>query len=371
MSYITAIGTANPENRFSQSLIAGFMLRTMDLHNGDARKLKAIFRASGIAYRHSVVEDYGRDKDFTFFPDTDNQEPFPSTEKRLQIFKQHALALSVNSFRDMMSTFDGIDVREITHLIVVCCTGMYAPGLDIDLVHALNLSRNVQRTAINFMGCHASFNALKVADAVCKSSPEARVLIVSTELCSLHFQRTASDDNLLANALFGDGSASILVDARKGSRLSLRIEDFHNDLAPEGRSEMAWTIGNVGFEMRLSSFVPDLIREGVGELIKGLLEKVSVDLSAIQHFAIHPGGKKILQVLEEVLPISREKNYAAYHVLRNFGNMSSPTVLFVLKEIVRTLHRGSAGERILSLAFGPGLTLEGMVLFIENPTGNA
>ena len=118
MSFITAIGTANPENRFSQSLIAGFMLRTMDLHNGDARKLKAIFRASGIAYRHSVVEDYGRDKNFTFFPDTNNLEPFPSTEKRLQIFRQHALALSVSSFRDMMSTFDGIDVREITHLIV-------------------------------------------------------------------------------------------------------------------------------------------------------------------------------------------------------------------------------------------------------------
>lgn len=371
MSYITAIGTANPKNRFSQSLIAGFMLRTMDLQNGDAQKLRAIFRASGIAFRHSVVEDYGREKDFTFFPATTDLEPFPSTEKRLQIFKQHALALSVSSFQDMARTYEGVNAREITHLIVVCCTGMYAPGLDIDLVQALNLSTNVQRTAINFMGCHASFNAMKVADAVCKSNPEARVLVICTELCSLHFQRAASEDNLLANALFGDGSASMLIDARKGHNFNLKIENFHNDLAPNGQSEMAWTIGNAGFEMRLSSFVPDLIRDGVGDLVKGLLKKVSVELSAIQHFAVHPGGKKILQVVEEVLPISREMNQAAYHVLRNFGNMSSPTVLFVLKEIMRKLNHTSAGERILSLAFGPGLTLEGMVLYIENPTENA
>lgn len=371
MSYITAIGTANPENRFSQSVIAGFMLRSMDLHNGDARKLKAVFRASGINYRHSVVEDYGREENFTFFPDTGDMEPFPSTEKRLQIFREHALALSVNSFRDMVRTYESVEVREITHLIVVCCTGMYAPGLDIDLVHALKLSTNVQRTAINFMGCHASFNALKVADAVCKSNADARVLIVSTELCSLHFQRAASDDNLLANALFADGSASIIVDPRKGPGLSLKIEDFHNDLAPDGQSEMAWTIGNLGFEMRLSSFVPDLIRAGVGGLIKGLLRKVSVELSEIQHFAIHPGGRKILQAVEETLPISKEMNSAAYHVLENFGNMSSPTVLFVLKEIVKKLSRGNAGERILSLAFGPGLTLEGMILRIENPGAHA
>ncbi|HTF28361.1 MAG TPA: hypothetical protein VK625_05910, partial [Flavitalea sp.] len=266
MSYITAIGTANPAHRFSQSIIAEFMMRAMKLNNGDSRKLKTIFRASGIEFRHSVLEDYGRIKGFTFYPDTIDLEPFPGTEKRLQIFRQHALALSLASINDMVESFPGFDIRDITHVIVVCCTGMYAPGLDIDLVTSLKLPSTVQRTAINFMGCHASFNALKIADALCKSNALAKVLIVCTELCSLHFQRTVNDDNLLANALFADGSASLLVETNTRSHLKLKLENFHSDLALAGVSDMAWTIGNLGFEMKLSAYVPDLIRKGIAGL---------------------------------------------------------------------------------------------------------
>lgn len=371
MSYITAIGTANPANRFCQSMIADFMLRAMRLGNGDARKLKMIFRASGIAYRHSVLEDYGKVSDFTFYPNTSDLEPFPGTAMRLEVFRRHALDLSTDAFRSMLGSCPGFQTSSITHLIVVCCTGMYAPGLDIDLVNALKLPTTIARTAINFMGCHASFNALKIADALCKSDARAKVVIVATELCSLHFQRSATDDNLLANALFADGSAAVLVEAQSNNRLRLKMEVFHSDLAPDGESDMAWTIGDLGFNMRLSSYVPDLIRRGIGSLVKVLLEKVSVDLADIKHFAIHPGGKKILQVIEEELGIEKRQNDAAYHVLRNFGNMSSPTVLFVLHEVVNKLNGINDGERILSVAFGPGLTLESMILKIENSVAHA
>lgn len=371
MSYITAIGTANPGYRFSQTVIADFMLRAMKLNNGDERKLKTIFRSSGIEYRYSVLEDYGRVKGFTFYPDTNDLEPFPRTEKRLQIFRENALAVSVASFKDLAKSFPAFKSKDITHLIVVCCTGMYAPGLDIDLVNALKLSPTVQRTAINFMGCHASFNALKVADALCRSDSQAKVLIVCTELCSLHFQRAATDDNLLANALFADGSAAVLVEAHTRSPLKLKLEEFHSDLAPEGLSDMAWTIGDMGFKMRLSSYVPDLIKKGIAGLAKSLLRKISADLSDIRYFAIHPGGKKILEVIEVELKIDKSRNRAAYHVLKNYGNMSSPTVLFVLKEIVGNLNGEDDGERVLSFAFGPGLTLESMVLKIENNSRHA
>lgn len=371
MSYITALGTANPPNRFSQSMIAGFMLRAMDLHNGDERKLKTIFRATGIAYRHSVLEDYGRENNFTFYSDSPNLEPFPSTERRLQTFRKHALDVSVAAYEDMKRKCRELEEKRISHLIVVCCTGMYAPGLDIELVRALQLPSTVQRTAINFMGCHAAFNALKIADALCRSDAEAKVLIVCTELCSLHFQRQATEDNLLANALFGDGSASLLVEAKTQNKLKLRIEGFHSDLATEGESDMAWTIGDLGFEMRLSSFVPDLIRKGIGRLVSNLMEKVSSNLTAIHHFAVHPGGRRILQVIEDELNITAEQNFAAYHVLKNYGNMSSPTVLFVLKELVERLNGSNHGDRILSLAFGPGLTLESMLLRIEDVDGHA
>lgn len=366
MSYITAIGTATPSYRFSQSDIADFMLRTMRLNNGDARKLRTIFRSSGIEYRHSVLADYGKTKDFTFYSDTCDLEPLPGTEKRLHVFRQNALTLSIASFNDMKQSYPHVDTREITHIIVVCCTGMYAPGLDIDLVHSLNLSRSVQRTAITFMGCHASFNALKIADAICKSNDHAKVLIVCTELCSIHFQRTVTDDNLLANALFADGSASIMVEGTTVGPLKLKLEEFHSDLALEGFSDMAWTIGDLGFEMRLTAYVPDLIKKGIGALADSLLKKISVNLSDIRHFAIHPGGKKILEVIEEELGISRTRNEAAYRILKDYGNMSSPTVIFVLKEVMRQLGDSNAGERILSFAFGPGLTLESMVLRIES-----
>src|SRR5690606_15773005 len=157
------------------------------------------------------------------------------------------------------------------------------------------------------------FNAIKVADAYCRSDAHAKVLIVATELCSLHFQRAPTEDNILANALFADGSASLLVEGTSTSRLKLEIEQFHSVLSAEGKSDMAWTIGDVGFEMRLSSYVPDLIRRGIGGLTNSLLEKISLTLSDIRYFAIHPGGKKILEVVEDELGITRHQNAPAYH----------------------------------------------------------
>lgn len=365
MSYITAIGTANPSHRFSQSTIAEFMLRTMKLHNGDSRKLKAIFKSSGIQYRHTVLEDYGRTENFTFYSSKADFEPVPSTQDRLQLFRANAVGLSKAAVTEMCSSFPNVQLSEVTHLVVVCCTGMYAPGLDIDLVKVLDLRSTVQRTAINFMGCYAAFNALKVADAFCKSDESAKVLIVATELCSLHFQREATDDNLLANALFGDGSAALMVEGQPGGNLSLELESFHSDLSKDGEKFMAWTVGDLGFEMKLSAYVPDVIRSGISDLTNVLLRKITREFSDIRHFAIHPGGKKILEAIEQELNIPKEKNASAYRVLEKYGNMSSPTVLFVLKDLLQNLSLENRGEHILSFAFGPGLTLESLLLRID------
>ncbi|MBL0741683.1 type III polyketide synthase [Chryseolinea lacunae] len=365
MSHITAIGTANPPHRFTQTQIADFMVRAMQLSYEDSRRLRAIFNASGIAHRHSVLDDYGRDNGFTFYSNAEDFEPFPSTAKRLETFRKHALTLSTASIRNMLQQRPGFDVKSITHLIVVCCTGMYAPGLDVDLVKALGLSTQVQRTGINFMGCYAAFNAMKVADAFCKSDPHAKVLVVCTELCSLHFQKVATDDNLLANALFADGSAALLMEAQTTASLSLRPESFCNELAMEGENDMAWAIGDLGFEMKLSTYVPDIIKSGIARLTASLLERIDKQLADIQFFAIHPGGKKILESIEQALGLDKIANEPAYRVLNQFGNMSSPTVLFVLHDIVGKLTHEHHGQHILSFAFGPGLTLESMILKIE------
>ena len=365
MSHITAIGVANPSHRFTQEQIADFMVNAMQLDEHDTRKLRTIFQASGINYRHSVIGDYGLSSNFTFFPNTENFEPFPSTSQRLNLFREHALDLSIAAVQNLRDSLPQFDLRTVTHLINVSCTGLYAPGLDIEMVTRLGLSPTVQRTGINFMGCYAAFNALKVADAFCAQNIDAKVLIVCTELCSLHFQKAATDDNLIANALFADGAAAVFMQARKPEGLSLEPRVFQSTIIPEGNDDMAWAIGEVGFEMKLSTYVPSLIKGGIASLANAALQQTGKQLSDIRHFAIHPGGRKILDAIERELSISHELNDAAYEVLRNYGNMSSPTVLFVLQRIMQRLSAEDDGELVLSFAFGPGLTLESMVLGIE------
>lgn len=360
MSYITAIATANPVHKVNQGTIALFMQRAMQLGEDDARKLRVVFKASGIETRYSVLSDYAQLKDFTFYENSIDLSPFPSTKKRNTFFQHEAPILSHSAAAKALQQ-SGLDPLKITHLVTVSCTGMYAPGLDIDLIDSLGLPHHVQRTSINFMGCYAAFNALKAADAFCKSDAQAKVLIVCTELCSLHFQRENTDDNLLANALFADGCAAVVVEASTALPRKLLIAAHHSELARQGDKDMAWSIGDIGFEMKLSTYVPDIIRSGIRELTDRLLKKLTLRLKDVQHFAIHPGGKKILEVIEQQLGLRKEQNRWAYEVLKAYGNMSSPTVLFVLKEIFDRLDKKNDQENILSFAFGPGLTLESMV----------
>ncbi|MBX2968934.1 MAG: type III polyketide synthase [Cyclobacteriaceae bacterium] len=361
MSFISAIGVAAPEHVFTQPVIAAFMERAMQPDYTASRKLQAIFRASGIETRHSVLDDYGKQDNYSFYSNTKNFEPFPSTQTRLEAYRKHALPLSLRAVENCFEQ-GSIKPNEITHLIQVSCTGMYAPGLDIDLIRQLKLNEHVQRTCINFMGCYAAFNALKLADAICKADHHAVVLIVCTELCTLHFQKEPTEDNLLANALFADGAGALLVTSSPQPGWNLVPEHFHNGLAFNGKEHMAWDIGNHGFEMKLSSYVPDTIRTGIKNLTTELLNQFQKRIDDIFYFAIHPGGKKILEAIEQELGISCEQNEPAYAVLKKYGNMSSATILFVLHRIMRQLQPQDTDKLVLSFAFGPGLTLESMLL---------
>ncbi|MDW3196602.1 MAG: type III polyketide synthase [Cytophagales bacterium] len=357
---IHAIGTAVPSYRCNQKELATFMTRHLDLDKRQSRNLHILFATSGIKHRYSVVPDYAAEmEDYMFFPKNAALEPFPTTSDRMELYRKEALGLAEAA---VVNCFDQVEdhLSSVTHLITVSCTGMYAPGLDIDLVEHLGLNTDVERTSINFMGCYAAFNALKVANHIAAHDSSAKVLIVTVELCSLHFQKSKDEDMLLSNALFSDGSASVLVDSTPTNKTHLVMEHFYSDLALEGKDEMGWFIRDVGFEMKLTAEVPEVIKTGIGELTSKLLSKVSDH--HIEHYAIHPGGRKILEVIEEELQIPSEKNQASRHVLGEYGNMSSPTVLFVLKELMAGLNASNHQEDILSFAFGPGLTLESMLL---------
>lgn len=356
-TYIHSIATALPPHVASQDQIADFMIGRLGMDDRMERKLKVLYRASGIQQRYSVLKDFSQNLNGqSFFKE---KASFPTAKPRMLLYQQHAIALARAS---CLKTFDlcELDKKSITHLITVSCTGMYAPGLDIQLIEQLGLNTSTERTSINFMGCYAAFNAMKVAQNIVAANKNAQVLVVCVELCSIHLQEKKDDENLLANAIFGDGAASLIVSAQPTSK-ALEMRSFYSDLALSSQKEMGWYIGDHGFEMKLSSKVPDVIKQGIGTLTDRLLAKIQLTVSEIDFFAIHPGGKRILDVIEEKLHIAKNQNKYARHILKEYGNMSSPTVLFVLKAILDDLNEKDDQKHLLSFAFGPGLTLESAV----------
>jgi predicted naringenin-chalcone synthase len=354
-NHIVSIGTANPGKPVSQIQIGEFMKMAHGLDVQESRKLNFVYQKTGIENRFSVIEDFNHTdpEKFTFFPNNQALEPFPSTKKRMGLFEKSALSLATKAVNDCFSNTQ-IEAKEITHLILVSCTGMFAPGLDLEIIHTMGFRNDIERYAIHFMGCYAAFNAIKMADRICDSEPEAKVLVLAIELCTIHFQKEYSEDNLLANAIFGDGAAAALV---QRSPVGLRIKKYHSRVFKEGETDMAWSIGDFGFEMRLSKYVPELLHKGLNEILEYLED--AFQLSKIKHFAIHPGGKQILQKVESAFQITASQNLHSHQVLKAFGNMSSATILFVLKKWL--LDSESKGD-ILAMGFGPGLTLETLLL---------
>ncbi len=371
-SYINAIGTAAPMYAYPQTQIAHFMADALNLDEPNRRKLNALYRQTRIATRHSVLADYGvAASEFTFYPKSPNLEPFPTTADRMATYRQEAVPLAKQAVENCLNSYPDFDRQQITHLIWVSCTGFYAPGPDIELVEALSLPGTTQRLAINFMGCYGAFNGLKSADAIVRAYPEATVLVVCAELCTLHFQNKTDTDNLYANALFADGAAAVLVQSTARPDQTMRMRAFFSDILPDSQAEMAWHVGNTGFEMTLSGEVPTVIRRGIGKALTRLLERSELTPADIGQYALHPGGRRILEVIEEQLGLTTHDNRHAYSVLRDYGNMSSATVLFVLARIWQDMlnpadrsgKEPTAGpQHILSCAFGPGLTLESMLL---------
>jgi predicted naringenin-chalcone synthase len=322
------------------------------------RKLKFLYHHSGIDYRYSAISDYSQPiNDWKFYPKSENLEPFPSLERRMDFFNKFAGPLSVAAIRDCIK--DIIDAREITHLVTVSCTGMSAPGLDLQVVELLDMPKNIYRTSVNFMGCYAAIHALKIADAICEAEENAKVMIVCTELCTLHFQKDPTIDNITSSLLFGDGAAAVLVTRNDSSQNGLRLEHFYSEIITRGKKDMAWEMSSSGFLMTLSGYVPQLLEEDFSPLVTRALDKAGINKQTISRWCIHPGGKRILDSVHKSLELINGELDDCYAVLRDYGNMSSATILFVLKKIME--RDMSTGEKIFGAAFGPGLTMETFV----------
>lgn len=364
-SVIAAIGTANPRYKQSQKNAAEIVSSILNLDPGKTRLLKSIYRATGIEYRYSVLSDSCKKLgEFEFFPN-DAATNFPTTAVRMQVYKDHALQLALQAIEDCLANTENFQLKQITHLVTVSCTGMYAPGVDVEIIQTLGLDTSIKRTAINFMGCYGAFNGIKVADAICRAEPDAKVLVICIELCTIHIQNKSDVNSIISNAIFADGAACVLLESRDKQQKCFSLEAFYCDLLPQSSEDMAWHIADSGFDMVLSSYVPHAIHSGIAISLEKLVTQLNLQPEHIDFFAIHPGGIKILQACEDALQIDAEQNKYSYEVLRNYGNMSSTTVLFVLKLIWNAANHSDNSKNIFSCAFGPGLTLESMLLKVQ------
>jgi prepilin-type processing-associated H-X9-DG protein len=272
------------------------------------------------------------------------------------VYRREAEELSV---RAAQSALDGAGVGPgaITHLVTVSCTGFQAPGVDLALTRRLSLPPGVARTHVGFMGCHGALNGLRVARAFTSADPAARVLLSATELCSLHFHYGWDPQKMVANALFADGSAAV-VGAATGPAGAWRLLASGSTVLPESADAMTWTIGDHGFEMTLSKQVPGLIRRHLRPWLSGWLAALGLDLAAVGSWAVHPGGPRVLDVVEEALGLGGTALAVSRGVFADYGNMSSPTVLFILERLARA----GAGLPCVALGFGPGMTVEAALL---------
>jgi predicted naringenin-chalcone synthase len=275
---------------------------------------------------------------------------FPSTAERMRQYEVAAPLLAQKAVEGL-----GLDAEArgaITHVIVTTCTGLSAPGLDLELVERCGLNPSVERTVVGFMGCYAGINALKLARHIVRSDPEARVLLLSLELCTLHLQETDDLEQVLSFLVFGDGAAASLVTAEP---VGAALERFRAVLVPETAGLITWNIRELGFDMFLSGQVPGAVGHGIRLMAEEILDgrtPAEIDL-----WAVHPGGRSVLDAVEGALALGAEALSASRHVLDRYGNMSSATVMFVLKQLLDSGRKGLG----CAMAFGPGLTAETML----------
>lgn len=412
---LEAIGTALPENRLAQTDTAIALAR---LAGGSATIYQALCQRAGIEQRHfalpmPVLRDLVEgtaESGSVFVPQPGSDPDGPSTGERLATYQQLAPDLAVRAAREAIEA-SATSLSDITHLVIVSCTGMAAPGVDFQLIKRLGLDPQVQRLQVGFMGCHGAINGLRATRGLlaAQAEPTARALLVAVELCSLHVRSRADGGGMVANALFADGAAAVICRAAldmpdrvchaplaqpeqaappidsppigppdapsDGPTATLvrsqtaaaettartvmerprwRLVDGGSMLFPDSERAMTWTVGDHGFVMTLDRQVPQLIATHLRSWLEPWLEQRGIPLAGVGAWCIHPGGPKILQAAADALGLSQTQIRVSASLLAEVGNLSSPTLLFALDRF-----RGAAAKSpCVMLGFGPGLVAE-------------
>lgn len=345
-AYINRIATAVPEHDVHRAFVEYAEQMLTD------PRLKALFlrmvAKSEIDHRFSPLQvSKPTPMNATDAYEIYRRGDFPSTAERMKLFERFAPRLAAKALDKLALSREERD--RIRHVIVTCCTGLYAPGLDFAVIDHTGLSPSTERTMIGFMGCYAAINGLKQARHIVRSEPGESVLLVNLELCTMHLQETQDLNQVLSFLIFGDGCAASLIGSEAAG---LEIDGFRAMQIEGTRDLITWRVGDVGFDMLLSGKVPRAIAQRLRAQGAGFDDAAQIDL-----WAVHPGGRSVLDAVQEGLGLCPEALWASRRVLSSFGNMSSATVMFVLQELMKSARAGQSG---CAMSFGPGLTAETM-----------
>jgi alpha-pyrone synthase len=340
--YLNDIATAVPDYDVHAKFVAYCPRLLPDLQS--KRLFQRMAARAQIEHRYSFLK-----------PDADAEKldadgfyrhgQFPDTKARMDFFEEHAFGLARRAI-------DQLKLPDISHLIITSCTGFYAPGLDFQIVEHYKFSGSVERTLVGFMGCFAAFNGLKLARHIVRSQPTANVLMLNLELCTLHLKPSGTLEEMLSFLIFSDGCAASIISSQASG---LELVGFNTALIPDSTQHITWRIGELGFDMNLSGQVPNLIAAALPTRLAAMLGDCT--WGDIVHWAIHPGGRSVLDAVRDGAGLQESQLAASREVLRNFGNMSSATIMFVLQEIMHRTQQNGPG---CAIAFGPGLTIESM-----------
>jgi alpha-pyrone synthase len=359
MSVILDISTAVPEYSFTKADYLEFYARALSDTSMPVitKKLGFLMEKAKITGRHSCIPDFDGRKMELFA----NKEYQPSAERRMEVYKEKILPLSARAI-DPLLMKNKIESSDITHLITVSCTGLFAPGLEFLVADHYDL-RHTEKMAFNFLGCYAAIKALKHAHYIATADPKACILIVSAELCSLHFVPSITDEDIIANLLFADGAAAVLVCGKESrharNKVVLNIDAIGTACLPGTADLMSWDISSSAFRMFLSKHLVNAIRENIQPVVNEFLQENGTEAD---HWAIHPGGVKIVEAVRDSLHLEENKVEDSMNILKEYGNMSSPTILFILSRILNRIRKDDEknDQKIVACAFGPGITVEMM-----------
>jgi predicted naringenin-chalcone synthase len=353
---VAGIGTAVPEFEIDQTDAAEQASQLCYENAEQRRQVKILYRRTGVKKRHSVVlqsATNGRPAQQTFYVSSSQMTHGPTTAERMLAYERHAGPLATEAAGRALANAN-VAPFDITHLVTVSCSGFSAPGFDLAILEELGLSAAVARTHVGFMGCHGALNGLRVAKAFAESDADACVLLCAVELCSLHHQYGWQPDQIVANALFGDGAAALVARKAAPADSGWQLLDQASAVVPGSRELMSWRVRDHGFQMTLSSELPRLIGHTLEPWLEAWLGQHGISIAQIASWAIHPGGPRILSSCAGALGLAPDKLADSQSILAEYGNMSSPTIFFVLDR----LQRREAPRPCVALAFGPGITIE-------------